>query len=816
MDPTDEMVCVILAGGQGKRMASTDLHKVCFPILGVPAIVRAIRTYKRASLKRFLVVVGQKGEQVIATIASEHPEVSFVYQDRPRGTGHAALMAVEALAVQGYRGPVMLIMGDKVTTPQVVRRLIRKFCQTSPDIVLTALPKRGETSAGRVVTDRSGNPLGVVELADIEHAQRTGKKIRIGRKRLSPDKVEKLARTVNASMYIARFEPLRDALMRLSSSNAQGEIYLTDVVADLAARGRTESLLLEGPADLMAFNTPGELLAVEEELRRRQKPSRIRIPARKRASTKALKTPGEWVRILTGNLRASRSRLSKFYGPEETLIDERRKEMVRLVNAFAKRFGNDRPMIICRAPGRINLMGRHVDHRGGYVNVMAISREVLLAASPREDSIVTLRNLRGKLFAPRRFTITEMLSEASWSEWVDFIASRSVRDVLESAPGDWSHYARAPLLRLQHECPEKPLRGMDCLVTGNIPMGAGLSSSSAMVVAFAQAAVALNGLDVEMHDFVDLCGEGEWFVGSRGGSADHAAISSSRKGYISRIGFYPFRIRQQVRFPSDLSVVIAHSGREAVKSGAAKDVFNHRVAAYEIAEMILRARWAVARGMEHLRDLTPDRLQVSNAEVYRGLMRLPNRPTRTQLRRIVPKEDRDRLTEIFATHSSIAPYDLRGVTMYGIGECIRSERFASMLSKGDLAALGRFMRVSHNGDRRFHFDRAGRAKSFIRRTDDAALKRLAERDVPLSDQPGRYGCSTEAVDNLVDIACATEGVVGAQLAGAGLGGCMMILARSGALETLLPRLRRDFYRPRGLRFDVHVACPVAGAGLVRP
>ena len=64
-------------------MASADLHKVCFPIVGRPAIVRAIDAYKAAGLRRFLIVVGQKAAQVIAAVSQAHPEVSFVYQIDP-------------------------------------------------------------------------------------------------------------------------------------------------------------------------------------------------------------------------------------------------------------------------------------------------------------------------------------------------------------------------------------------------------------------------------------------------------------------------------------------------------------------------------------------------------------------------------------------------------------------------------------------------------------------------------------------------------------------------------------------------------------
>jgi galactokinase len=444
---------------------------------------------------------------------------------------------------------------------------------------------------------------------------------------------------------------------------------------------------------------------------------------------------------------------------------------------------------------------------------MAINRETLLAAAGRDDDLVTLHNRRPRRFPDRRFRIVDLLRDASWSDWMDFVDSSAVKQVLEAAPGDWSHYARAPLLRLQHESPGAGLRGMDCLVDGNVPIGAGLSSSSSLVVAFAEAAVALNGLDVAIRDFVDLCGEGEWFVGSRGGSSDHAAIRVSQAGAVSRIGFFPFRLCGQVPFPSDLRLVIAHSGAGAVKSAAAKHTFNQRVACYNLAELLLRENWPAASGIEHLRDLAPDKLKVQPADLYRALASLPAAPRRSQLRKLLP-DHREQVDRILATHRDPGTYDLRGAALFGIGECLRSERYADLLERGDLETVRRWMQVSHDGDRVYQFDAKGKRHRFKVSTDDQALAELAEQNADPVDHPGRYACSTEAIDQLVDLAAATPGVIGAQLAGAGLGGCMMILAKAAALDRLLDTLKKRFYTPRKVPFDVHVCTPVAGAGLM--
>ncbi len=807
----EQVTCVILAGGRGKRMGTSELHKVCFPVAGIPAIQRALRTYRRAGISRFLVVVGQMAEQVMSYAASADSSVIFAYQRQPRGTGDAVRVAVDVLAAHGLTGPVMVVMGDKVTWPDVVRRFLERFAETNPDLLLSLLPAGPETTAGRIVRDPAGRVLGVVESADIRRSIETNTPVRVGGMEIGGEEIEALARHVNASMYLFRFPALVSALGRLSADNAQGELYLTDTVEILAREGRVEPFEIERPEDLMAFNTPKELLAVEAAVQRREH-RRVRAGRKSALGPAEQKPLREWLSLLEAPGAAVRRALAAVYGGDAELAETRRRFILRTLEHAVERLGPDRPVVVCRAPGRINLMGRHVDHRGGRVNVMAISREVVLVAAGRDDDVVRIENLDAERFPAREFRIADLLQETSWEDWLDFLDSATVRQVIESAPGDWSHYVRAPLLRLQHECPEIRLRGMDCVVGGDIPMGAGLSSSSALVVAFAEAAVALNRLELTVRDFVDLCGEGEWFVGSRGGSADHAAIRTGEAGCVSQIDFFPFHISGTVRFPESWRLVVADSGEKAVKSAGARDVFNQRVAAYEISERLLQKRWPPAAAMEHLRDLAPERLQVPSAAVYFALKNLPETATRSEIRSWFAGEP-EIIERLFASHRDIGPYDLRGVALFGISECVRSRRFGQFLDAADAGAVRRAMLASHNGDR---VRTPGRPDAPFRvPLDDAVLDALAAVDADLADQSGRYACSTPAIDTLVDLALGAPGVIGAQLAGAGLGGSMMVLVERDAAAPLIEVFRRGYYEPRGMESAAYLFAPVSGAGLLR-
>ncbi len=804
-------------------MGSSRHHKVCFPIAGVPAIVRIIDTLKAAGLKHFLLVVGQQAVDVMETVTRVHPDVSFAYQPEALGTGHAAGCAARVLRDRRAGGDILITMGDKVIQTQVVRDLMERHRAEAADLTLAALAKEPDSTAGRILLDSESRPLAVVELADIRRSLETGVPITVAGQEISGAEAEAGSRMLNTSLYLFRAETLHASLSGLAADNAQQELYLTDTVEQVSGTGGTTSVLeVADPQDLMGFNTPEELLRIEESLGRRRIIGGGPAEPLPRIDPGRLKPAGEWLEILDRKPPSLRRSLARVYGLDGVLPEPRIRACRRLLERFVDSHGASRPVVLARAPGRLNLMGRHVDHRGGYVNTMAINREILLAASPRDDDSVSLRHLSSDEFPERTFRIRDLLPDTDWLAWMDFISSYTVNQFLSVSRGDWSNYARAAVLRLQHAYPHRRLRGMDCVVWGDIPLGAGLSSSSALVVAMAEASVALNQLALSTRQFVDLCGEGEWFVGSRGGIADQAAIRGGERDKVSKIGFFPFRIEETIALPRELSVIIANSQAAVSKSHEARHTFNHRVACYDLAEMLLRRNASFLASMKHLRDLDPRKLGLSRSEIYRLLKQLPRETDRQSLLKQLPDQT-DRVREIFSTHDDLGKYPLRGVALFGITECRRSDRFSRLLKDREFSQIGEMMRVSHDGDRIVRHHR-GRSRPYAAACDDRKLDRLIRESFSLDSarkehaslwmQPGSYSCSTPKIDRIVDLASAQPGVVGAQLSGAGLGGCAMILVRTEAVERTLDHLTRTFYEAQGLEVEAYVCRPVAGSGLI--
>jgi N-acetylgalactosamine kinase len=435
-------------------------------------------------------------------------------------------------------------------------------------------------------------------------------------------------------------------------------------------------------------------------------------------------------------------------------------------------------------------------------------------ARGRPDTLVRARNADASTFSDLEFSLEDELRQVRLDEWRDYVDSDFVANILKIRQGDWRNYLEAPMLRLQRHFRDRYIRGVDCVVSGDIPMAAGLSSSSALVVAMAEALVLTNQLDMAPAEFVDLCGEGEWFVGTRGGAADHAAVKLSQIGQVTQVGFFPFAVHETVPFPEDHALVICNSRIHARKASGARQTFNERVASYGLAVELVRKRFPnYAPLIHHLRDICPETLGIRGADVYRILLDVPETITPAALE---AELGGDTFAQYTRSHEPPEQYHLRGRLLFGIAECERGKRCVRYLKDGDTERLGWMMNVSHDGDR----VATGDGAAYTAPADDAYIRaRIAGLqsedpdsvlDAQLYAQPGAYACSLPEIDAMVDLALGVPGVKGAQLAGAGLGGCMMVLVVRDAAPAVIDRMTREYYAPRGLEPAALPVVPIAG------
>ena len=642
---------------------------------------------------------------------------------------------------------------------------------------------------------------------------------------LTADQLEEQTSKVNVSVYVFKARALYDALRQIAADNAQQEEYLTDAVSILSHARRPDgsyrhkliTVDVDDPNWVLAYNNPEELLEIEDYLRRQEAIAtgvEVAGPVRR-----PRRTVGEWLSILDARDPRLARRFAEIYGDDPALHRERARAYRDTLVEFSRVYGLDNEVLVIRSPGRVNLMGRHVDHRGGHNNLMAINREVLMVVEERPDHTVALHNLDFQHFKFRTFNIGEEVAALDWDDWITTINSEKVIRMVREAGGDWANYIKAAALRLQETFRNRRIHGMNVMVSGNIPMGAGLSSSSAMVVAAAEAICEVNGLNVTPQQFVNLCGEGEWFVGTRGGSGDHAAIKLSRRGAIAHAKFYPFDVESSVPFPDGYRVVVCASGIQAKKAENARDVFNQCIAAYEAGSLLIRQLCPErADRIRYLRDVNAQTLECSEADILRLVQGLPDRMGRDELLRRLDGQDTSTLEALFLSHAEPPDgYRVRGVCLFGITECLRSRDCVEFLDGGDVAGFGRLMTVSHDGDRVSRLDESGDRYRLPPDVPDGDLDSLIEicgrGDHRLMMVPGSYACSTPELDSMVDIALGIDGVVGAQLAGAGLGGCIMILARHDAVAALERAMIARYYEPAGREPQVQTCVPVEGSGI---
>ncbi|HZQ51536.1 MAG TPA: galactokinase family protein [Bryobacteraceae bacterium] len=204
-------------------------------------------------------------------------------------------------------------------------------------------------------------------------------------------------------------------------------------------------------------------------------------------------------------------------------------------------------------PGRVNLIGEHIDYHQLPVLPMAIQRRVSLSFETRTD-----RRIRA-------------VSEHYGEREVCLAC-----DTAPGLPGDWGNYIKAAV-QAAGRCASLE-RGIDANVTSDLPAAAGLSSSSALLTAFTIALLAANGVQPTLKQLMDVLPDGEQFVGTRGGAMDHAAVLGAQNGCALLVRFAPLDLAA-IPIPAGWSFLVAHSLTTAEKSGAVRAQYNARRAA---------------------------------------------------------------------------------------------------------------------------------------------------------------------------------------------------------------------------------------------
>jgi galactokinase len=220
------------------------------------------------------------------------------------------------------------------------------------------------------------------------------------------------------------------------------------------------------------------------------------------------------------------------------------------VSLFTTRFGDGLKPDVVAVPGRVNLIGEHIDYHNLPVLPMAIGRKIRVAFRARTDRVIRACS---NSFGEREY------------EWTT--------QLMPSASGDWVNYVKAAAQAVEGRWKLK--FGIDATVVSDLPPAAGLSSSSALLTGLTLALLRANGVQATFEELMDVLPEGEYFVGTRGGGMDHAAVLAGRRGCAILVNFAPLSV-SSVPVPEGWVFLIAHSLTTAEKSGDVRSKYNAR------------------------------------------------------------------------------------------------------------------------------------------------------------------------------------------------------------------------------------------------
>ena len=352
-------------------------------------------------------------------------------------------------------------------------------------------------------------------------------------------------------------------------------------------------------------------------------------------------------------------------GLSDQAVEGKASLFVRLSEALIGRSGSPTAAATaCFVPGRIEVLGKHTDYGGGRSLLVAVERGFCVVALPRSDSIVTML-------------------DAIDGEGVRFPIDTEITPTV----GHWSNYPMTVARRVARNF-TGPLQGADMAFASDLPRAAGMSSSSAMVVATFLTLSAANRFaqrdeyTTHIHGPEDLAGYlgtvengmsfgalvGDRGVGTFGGSEDHTAMLCARPGNLSQYAYCPVRFERLVKLPDDHVFVVAVSGVVAEKTGDAMEKYN-RVS--ELARAVVEL-WCRATGRDdpHLAALL--------ASSPGSVDRIRNVLSRSTHSKFTPTELLDRFEHFLTESEEIIPSvadELSGPQLDRFGELVdRSQR----------------------------------------------------------------------------------------------------------------------------------------------
>lgn len=246
----ENVAVIILAAGLGTRMKSSKA-KVLHKLLNQPMVLYVVETAMQVAGQNVILVVGNQAEKVQAVVAKK-ADLMYALQEEQLGTGHAVLCALPH--IPSHIKEVVILCGDvPLIRATTVIDLVNEHLSQDRDVSLLAVDIENPHGYGRILFDQNRQFCGIVEESEATDDQ----------KRIT---------LINSGIYCIKKDFLNVALPNISSDNAQGEIYLTDIIEMGYSQNRRVGVKIgNDPLEVFGINTIQELERVESIMKKRMR-----------------------------------------------------------------------------------------------------------------------------------------------------------------------------------------------------------------------------------------------------------------------------------------------------------------------------------------------------------------------------------------------------------------------------------------------------------------------------------------------------------------------------------------------------------------
>ena len=410
---------------------------------------------------------------------------------------------------------------------------------------------------------------------------------------------------------------------------------------------------------------------------------------------------------------------------------------VELLSSFEAKYG-EKPKYLVRAPGRVNLIGEHIDYSGYGVLPMALEQDITIVLTANDSGKLCLANT-SQGYNEHTCQLSEI--QISGHQWFEYFFC------------GWKGIA-------EHFSLDSP-KGMKILLDGSIPPSAGLSSSSALVCCAALSTVVANDLTIpSKKGLAEICTKCERYIGTEGGGMDQSISFMAEPGIAKMIDFNPIRC-SDVRLPGSAAIVVSNTLVLANK--AAFTNYNERVVECRIASQILSKRkglkWQDIRKLGQLMDALQlpldEMITVVSDNLHDGSY------TKEEVCQVLEISEEDLKTQCMSPSTiKMEQFELKKRALHVYSESLRVLQFKKATENPSVTMqeLGKLMSESH----------------------------ASCRDL--------YECSCPELDELA-VLCEKSGSYGTRLTGAGWGGSAISLVSKDNVDDFIRCVSELFYQP---------------------